>query len=290
MSDFGSSAARQLRLASELRRLRRRVRLTGRDVSSRLGWSEAKLSRIETGRARIKIKDLEEVLELYEVSASHLAELIALAEESRGSDSLDELEGDLPEGHSRILELEREAELLWVWEPQVVPGMLQIADYTRAVLQLWPAAFAMPTGEIERRVETRLLRQRALTRVPPLQMAFVIDESALLRKFAPPTVMRDQLARLAEISVHPNVELRILSLAGDQVIGTGAFDYFKFPSVHGVPLPDMVAFEHLQGTTFTDAERDVNTYRVVFSALRERALGAQASRDTLARVAREAWQ
>jgi transcriptional regulator with XRE-family HTH domain len=290
MSDFGSSAARQRRLAGELRRLRQRARLRGKDVAARLGWSEAKLSRIETGQARVKIKDLDEVLELYEVPEPHRADLIALAEESRGSDSLDELEGDVPEGHSRILELEREAEMLWAWEPQVIPGLLQIADYTRAVLRLWPAAFAMPAAEIERRVETGQLRQRILSRDPPLELGFVIDESVLLRKFAPPSVMHDQLAHLVAISEQPNVELRILALTGNQIIGTGAFNYFKFPSVHGVPLPDMVAYEHLQGTAVTDAERDVNTYRVVFTALRDSALSVQASRDTLVRAARESWQ
>lgn len=290
MSDLGSSAARQRRLATELRRLRRRARLTGKEVSTRLGWSEAKLSRIENGQARVKIADLDEFMDLYDVYGSHREELVALAEESRSSDSLDELEGDLPEGHSKILEAESEAEMLWVWEPQVVPGLLQIENYTRAVLQLWPAAFAMPAAEIERRVETGRLRQRVLSRTPPLELAFVIDESVLLRRFAPAPVMRDQLVHLAEVSERPNVELRILSLDGNQVIGTGAFDYFKFPRVHGVPLSDTVAFEHLQGTTFTDAERDVNTYRVVFTALRDRALSAQASQDILARMSREAWE
>ena len=57
MSDFGSSAVRQRRLADELRRLRRQARLTGKEVATRLGWSEAKLSRIENGLARVKGSD-----------------------------------------------------------------------------------------------------------------------------------------------------------------------------------------------------------------------------------------
>lgn len=286
MSDFGSSAARQRRLASELRRLRRRTRLTGKDVSTRLGWSEAKLSRIETGQARVKIDDLDGFLDLYEVSGSHRAELMALAQEPREADSLVEFEG-VPPGHAKILEAESEAESIWAWEPQVVPGLLQIEDYTRALLDIWPAIFAR---SVERRVETGHLRKHVLTRTPPLELSFVIDESVLLRQFAAAPIMRAQLAHMAEISEQLHIELRILPLGGSQVIGTGAFNYFRFPQVHGVPIPDTVAFEHLQGTSFIDDEQDVNTYRVVFMALREYSLNVEASRDTLARVGRETWR
>lgn len=287
MSDVGSSTARQRRLASELRRLRRRARLTGKDVSTRFGWSEAKLSRIENGLARVKSEDLDGFLDLYEVSGPRRAELVALAQESREAGPLEAL-ADVPGPHLQVMQTESEAEAMWVWEPQVVPGLLQTEDYTRALLQLWPAVFARPTAEVERRVETGRLRQRALMRTPPLELSFVIDESVLLRRFASQSVMQDQLAYLAEISERPHIELRILPLDGSQVVGTGAFNYFRFPSVHGVPLPDTVAFEHLQGTEFIDNEQQVNMYRILFIALRENSLSAKASRDTLMRMAREA--
>ncbi|MGH3403989.1 MAG: DUF5753 domain-containing protein [Streptosporangiaceae bacterium] len=289
MSDFGSSAARQRRLAGELRRLRRRARLTGKTVSTRFGWSEAKLSRIENGLARVKVDDLNGLLALYEISGSQRDELVALAQESHEASPLEELEGDVPPAHLKIMDAESEAETAWNWEPQVVPGLLQTDNYTRALLQLWPGVFARPAGEVERRVETGRIRQRVLTREPPLDLCFVIDESVLLRGFAAPPLMHEQLVHLAEISEHPNIELRILTLAGSQVVGTGAFDYFSFPRIHGVPRPDTVAVEHLQGTTFVESEEDVNIYRVVFGALRDKSLSPQASRDALARVAREAW-
>jgi transcriptional regulator with XRE-family HTH domain len=290
MSDVGSSAVRQQRLAGELRRLRRRAHLTGRDVSTRLGWSEAKLSRIENGLARVKRSDLDAFMDLYGVAEPHRSELIALAEESRRTDPLEEFEGDLPGGHARFLQAEQEAEAMWNWEPQVIPGLLQIEDYTRALMQLWPATLAKLPAEIERRVETRLLRQRVLTTGSPRELSFLIDESVLQRKFAAAPVMRDQLAHLIEMTEHPNIELRILPLAGRQVSGTGAFVYFRFPPIHGVSAPDAVALEHLQGTTFIESERDVYAYQAIFSAMRELSLSPQASRETLRRVSREAWQ
>jgi transcriptional regulator with XRE-family HTH domain len=290
MSDRGSPGARQRRLASELRRLRRDARLTGKDVATQLGWSEAKLSRIENGQTRVKIADLDEFMELYHVSVTQRGELVALAEESRETSPLKELSGDVPEGHAEILRAESEAQAMSAWEPQVVPGLLQLEDYTRAVLQPWPGLFARPAAEVERRVQTSRLRQRVLTRAPPLELSFVIDESVMLRGFAPPSVMHDQLVHLAAISEQPNVEVRVLPLSGSQVIPIGAFVYFRFPRIHGVSLPDTIALEHLNGTTFVDSEVEVNTYQVVFSALRDKSLSPQASRDTLASVAREIWQ
>jgi Domain of unknown function (DUF5753) len=121
-----------------------------------------------------------------------------------------------------------------------------------------------------------------------MELSFVIDESVLLRGFAPAPVMREQLTHLAEMSEYSNIELRILPLAGSQVIGTGAFVYFRFQPVHGVPAADAVAFEHLQDTTFVESEQDVHTYQLVFNALSRASLSVQASRDTLARVSREA--
>jgi transcriptional regulator with XRE-family HTH domain len=290
VSDFGSPAARQRRLASELRRLRRAARLTGREVATRLGWSEAKLSRIENGQTRVKIADFDHFMGLYGVSGPQRAELVALATESRETGPVEELGGHLPHGHTEILRLESEAQAMSTWEPQVVPGLLQLEDYTRSLLQVWPRVLVRPAAEVERRVKTSQLRQRVLTRAPPLDLSFVIDESVLMRGFAAAAVMSAQLLHLAEVSEHPNIEVRILALSGGQVIGTGAFVCFSFPQVHGVSLPDSIAIEHLLGTTVVTSEAEVNTYQVVFKTLRDSSLNSRSSRDKLVRAAREIWQ
>lgn len=290
MTDFGAPAASQRRLATELRQLRRRAHLTGKDVAGQLGWSEAKLSRIERGLSMLKLADLDELMALYAVADSHRSELAALAKESRETGPLDEASADLPAGHARYLQAEAEAQTVWNWEPQVVPGLLQAEDYTRALLQVWRGMFARPAAEIERRVETRQLRQSVLTRNPPLELCVVIDESVLYRRFGTASVMREQLAYLADISEQPNVELRIFPLNGDQIIGTGSFVYFKFPAAHGVSLPDTVALEHLNGTLFVDTEEEVNTYRIVFNSLYANSLDPQTTRDMLTTVKRKEWR
>lgn len=215
----------------------------------------------------------------------------ACAAESRETDALAELGGEVPEGHREILQAESEAEAIWIWEPQVVPGLIQTEDYTRSLLNRWGNLFARPAGEIERRAETKQLRQRILTRSepPPPELSFVIDESVLFRALASPRVMRNQLAHLIEMSHSPNVDLRVLHLRSQQIIVTGAFNYFRFPQIHGVWRPDAVAFEHMLETTFTSSEIEVNSYKVAFSAVRGMSLSQEATRDILAKAAAETW-
>ena len=57
--------------------------------------------------------------------------------------------------------------------------------------------FPGPQGEVDRRVEARLLRQQVLTRDPPLQLSVVMDESVLRRWFGDRAVMRGQLEHLS---------------------------------------------------------------------------------------------
>jgi len=68
---------------------------------------------------------------------------------------------------------------------------------------------------------------------------------------------------------------------------TGAFTYMRFARSHEVSLPDVAAFEHLAGTSYTESEDETNKYYVAFQALEESADEPDVSRDKIARAARE---
>ena len=164
MPEQGASVGGR-RLAAELRRLRERAGLTGEDVSQRLGWSGSKLSRIELHRIGVKQADLRKLLALYGVDESHRDELLALARESKQKGPPQKAAASFPQVATYV-SAEAEAESVWNWEPQIVPGLLQTHEYARAVIQPWHAMFPGPPGEIDRRVEARLLRQQAPHRRP----------------------------------------------------------------------------------------------------------------------------
>ncbi|MDG4799393.1 Scr1 family TA system antitoxin-like transcriptional regulator [Micromonospora sp. WMMD980] len=103
-------------------------------------------------------------------------------------------------------EIEREALGLRWFESAVIPGLLQTADYARAVLASGPLA-----ADAEDFVETRLRRQSAvLDRPRPPLVVFVIDEGALRR--GAPGVLGPQFDHLAALAQRPNVMIHVLPL------------------------------------------------------------------------------
>lgn len=291
MPERGSpNLARRRRLAAELRRLRERADLTGNQVTERLGWSaSSKLSRIELGKSGVKPADLQSLLNLYQVTPARRDELTALAEESRTSGAIQAASMQLPGQQVAFLEDEADAESIWIWEPQVVPGLFQTEDYARALLQAWVTRFALPSAEVDRRIETYRLRQEILTRDSPPWVSVVIDESVLRRRIGEPSVMRAQLEHLAEISELANVDIRVLPLNGEHLIATGSFNYLKFRQLHDVPLNDIVSFDHLTGMENVEGEFEVHQYNVVLDSLTESSLDRESSRALIIAIANEVW-
>jgi transcriptional regulator with XRE-family HTH domain len=277
------------RLAAELRRLRERAGLTGDEVAQRLGWSGSKISRIELHRTGVKQADLRKLLDLYHVDEPHRGELFALARESSQKNRLEKATASFPPEYAEHLHAEAEAESVWNWEPQIVPGLLQTEDYARAMMRGWQSMFALPPSDLERRVQARLVRQQLLTRDPPLELSVVIDESVLRRRFGSKLIMSQQLRRLAEASELPNVELRVLPLDGNHPIGTGAFYYLKFAQVHEVPLHDIVTVDHLMGNFYLEGDEDTNKFRVTFEHLIASSYDPALSRDLIRRTAQQVW-
>lgn len=276
----GPNIARRRRLGAELRRLRNHAGLTGDEVAERLGWpSSSKLSRIELGQTGLKQADLVGLLDIYDVAGAYRDELNALAEESRraGIASRKSLPGD----HVTIAEDEADAESIRIWQPQIVPGLFQVESYTRALFERWVVMFAIPYGEVDRRIEARKLRQRILTRKPAPLLTAVIDESVLRRKVGDAATMREQLRHMAALSELPHIDLRILPLDSGHVGGPAPFNYFRFRRIHAVPRADVVAVEHLLGTLYLEDENDSHRYGIVFDAMLEHAQDEEVSRDLL---------
>lgn len=291
MPEHGNPSVRRRRLAAELRRLRERAGFTGEQVAERLGWSGSKVSRIETSKLGVKEDDLRLLLDLYRVGESRRSEVLALAREPAKPASVDNAAiAAYPAGYAEFAYAEAEAISIWNWEPQVVPGLLQTESYAREVIRGWFRMFSLPPAELEARVAARMSRQRLLTRDQPQPPNFsaVIDESVIRRRFGDNAVMRQQLERLAESPGLPNVEVRVLPLAGYHPIGAGTFLYMQFPEVD-MPFHDIVTVEQLDREVLIEDITQTNNYRVTFESLRANALEPDGSRDLILRIADEIW-
>jgi hypothetical protein len=253
----GPTALRMM-LGSHLRRLRERAGVSRTDAGWAIRASESKISRLELGRVGFKERDVEDLLSLYGVNeARERDRLLQLAREANDPGWWHRYGDVTPDWFDAYLGLEAAAELIRTYEIQFVPGLLQTADYARAVARLTPGN-TRSDDKVERVVALRTRRQRILDREPPLKLWAVIEESVLHRPIGGIDVLRDQLDALREAITRPNITLQIIPLASSGHAATGgAFTLLRFPQRD---LPDIVYVEHLTSALYLDKPDDVDAY------------------------------
>jgi transcriptional regulator with XRE-family HTH domain len=285
----GRPTIRHRRLGVELRRLRERAGLNGEDVADRLGWSPSKVSRIENARQSARLVDVRKLLDVYEVDTERRERLVQLTRDVAHRGWWADFSAGLDDDYAAYIDMEAEAEGLWSWETDVIPGLLQTDAYMRAVIEPWQDIIKIRSSVIDDRIAARLQRQKKLAE--QLEMSIVLDESVLLRRYgAGASVMAGQLDRLVElVDQRPNLTLRVLPLNGPHPIGSGSFTVLWFPNVRGVRVPDVVYVEQLSGGSYIEEEADTYRYRLTFEQLTTIALSPDESLDLISRTARSAW-
>jgi transcriptional regulator with XRE-family HTH domain len=277
----GSPTVRKLRLGQELRLLRERRKITGARAARDLGWSPSKVSRIEAAKTMPSPDDIKAMGKLYRISEEKLDELLGLLRDADQRGWWEDYEDALPEEYTRFLGLEAEAVVQRSWEPQVVTGLLQTEDYAREVIRATRGIARITHSGVRSRVEARLDRQqRVLRRPDPPDFQVVLDESALMRRFGEPSVMRAQMEHLLEMSLLPNVSLQVLPLDALHPVNTGAYIHLKFAG-----FDDVVYLEHLYTAHFVDDLERVAGYEAAFDHLRSEALDEDDSRVLIQRKA-----
>jgi hypothetical protein len=265
-------------LGDELRRLRGDRR--GAAVALTLGWSESKLSRIETARTGISDPDLDRLLTAYSAPPGERTRLRDLARRGRGRVWWTPYRSSLPAPYDEYLALEAEAVVMSEWETQIVPGLLQTDEYARAVIEV--GAGIVHPETIQRRLALRMARQTVLVRDPPPRLSVILDEAALHREVGGPGVLARQLQRLYEASRRPGVDLLVLPFsAGAHPALTESFMILDFAAGSRNPV---VHSEGLTGGLFHLKAEDVQIYREAFEDLRRRALPIEQSRARLTRM------
>lgn len=271
-----SPTVRRRRLAAELRRLRETSAKTHEDVASELGWHRSKISRIEGAQfVRLSLTDLRALLDLYGVSGEDQRQsLITLAKEGRERGWWHSYSDVLPNPHSVLIGLEAETLSIRAYQAQLVPGLLQTEDYTRAILKATRMT-SHEADEVERFVEVRKARQALLDQDPPVAFWVVIDEAVLRRRIGSTPVMHAQIQRLIDVSELPNVTLQVLSDAAGEHAGLeGSFMILGF----GGSDPDAVYLDAATGGLYIEKPEDIARYAWVFDHVRAAALSP---RDTV---------
>lgn len=282
MASNVNPTVRRRRLGQELRRLREAKGMTAEEVAERLLVSQSKISRLENGRRSISQRDVRDLCGVYEVEDQRMVDsLMEMAKDSRQQGWWHAF-GDVP--YSVYIGLETDAASLRVYDPQVIPGLLQTRPYAEALI-----TGALPetaSSDIENRVQVRLRRQERITALEnPLRLWTVLDEAALRRIVGNKLLMREQLESLVEQSQLPHVTVQVIP-----------FDMGAHPGLNGqyaiLEFPDaadssVVYIEGVTSDLYLEKAADVQKYSVMYEHLRAQALNVDQSRQFIADLAKE---
>jgi transcriptional regulator with XRE-family HTH domain len=249
-------------LAANLKALRLRAGLTGEQLAGHLGVSQPKISRIETGSSIPRLSDIEAWARATNARAEEAAELDGLlaqiATEARSWRLVSRL--GLAPRQREIAELERLAHTIRTFQPVMVPGLLQLADYARRVM-----AMTYTGGpDIAAAMAVRMERQAVLYDLSK-QFEFILTEGALRWRPGPAELMHAQLDRLLSVASLPNITLQMVPFGEGSMPFLHPFVMFELEDETLVTVETYSTELQLHDTA------DIERYRDVLERMREAA-------------------
>lgn len=203
----------RLAFGKRLRGLRIDAGLSGKELATRLGWAASKVSRLEHGRQAATGEDLSAWITATGASDETHDDL-ATELRSLRIDYATWRSQFRKGGFARLqwaqAPLEASARTVRVFEPSIIPGLLQSPDYARHVF-LGLARLPGRGRDIDEGVHARMRRQEVLYQ-PGRQFRFLLTEAALRYLLCPPAVLRAQLERLLVLAALPTVDLAIVPM------------------------------------------------------------------------------
>ena len=283
-----SPTVRRRRLAAELRGIRESKGKSGDAVAAALRWSPSKISRYERARTGLRPREVERLLDYYQITGPRRALLLALAEDATQKGWWEEFSLSLSEEYQQFIGLEHEATSMAIWHVDVVTGLLQTEAYARHIISSYSRVEPMAPGMIGRMVQVRMRRQQVLSR-DGLELSVVLDESVLRRRIGDDSVMYEQLQRLAREADRPNLTLQILPLDAQHTIFGESFVVFGFGEDSDAMLQDVVSTEHMRSAFTLEGERETYLHRIAFQMLTEASLDPAASKALILDTAESHW-
>jgi transcriptional regulator with XRE-family HTH domain len=181
------------------------------------------------------------------------------------------------------LHREEEATTLRIWQPLIVPGLLQTAEYARALFVAQQTDIRDET--IDQLIAARLGRQRIFDKPDRPNLLIVLDELVLRRLIGTPKTMYDQLLQAADMSMRSYITVQVVPASTGAHAGVDGG--FMIATVEG--KPDLMHIDAVEGQTI-EKSAQVRNASIAFDRVRGDALPRGASRDLILKVAEERWK
>ncbi|MET7455113.1 helix-turn-helix transcriptional regulator [Streptomyces sp. NPDC005574] len=256
--------------------------MKAREAAALLGADAVQISQIESGVAGVSAERVRRLAAHYACTDEALVEALAVMATDRTRGWWEDYRGVLPSVFLDTAEVEHHATFLREVVITHVPGLLQTADYARAVYAYMMPG--LPEVELIPRVEHRLRRRAVIERARPTPYETVIHEFALRIRVADRGASRAQLLRILDEIERGHATVRVIPTDQDGFAGAGASMMYT-----GGPVPrlDTGLRDAPTGTAFIDAGPQLAQLRTLFRKVEQAALAPLASRDFIHRLAKE---
>ncbi len=272
---------RRRRLGEALRKFRHEAKLSLDQAAGLMGggWDGPKLSRIENAKAKISARDAAALLAHYGVTDEEVITALEGLARDAGRTGWWSVYGDVAgQALQDLISAQADAEGIRQYQPNVIPGLLQIGAYAREITMA--TSFHRPVDNHAATVEVRIARQSILTRPGnAVNYWVVINEALLYQRFVShPSLMREQLRHLLDMGDLPNVTIQVMPLtAGPHPGMSGNFAITQFQR----PWPTLVSVEHRGEIRYREGEDETKLFSDAFDRIVATALPADQSREII---------
>lgn len=278
MTTNPSSSAKEAQraLGIRLRDLRKDAGLSGRDLATATEQHYTRVSKIENGVQAPTDEDIREwcrVCSAEDQAPDLIATLRAL------ESAYVEFRRQSRAGMKRVLGAHtlkqyENTKIFRIYEHNVIPGLLQTAEYSAAMLSFWIDFLGTP-NDVEDAVAIRMDRQKALHRGAK-RFVVVLEEQALRTWFGTAETQAGQLGRLLEIMSLPNVSIGIIPLMSERsAVASAGFWIFD---------DSLVALETPTASIEVARPQEIQLYARMFEVLRQLAMYGKEARALIVSV------
>lgn len=266
---------------TEIARLLRKIRddagvSSGIEAGRRAGFSQAKVSRMESGQLVPSPEDADRYARALSASAADRRRLVGMVrdlhEQHRAAAPARVSVSRSAAHEQRVRRNEAGARRIAVFHPLIIPGLLQTEEYIRAVF----ASGDLSPAAAQARVAERLLRARILDE-PARHFTFILTAGALGWRVGNPETMVRQIEHIAETSHRPQVRIGVVPWGvAATVFPPCGFDvYDEHTVVVGV----------VGGAAYYNDPADVSRYLAMLAVLEELAVFDDQARAELQQIA-----
>lgn len=188
-------------LAKKLRILRQSANVSGVELARRTGIGQPRISRIECGRGTPSVDEVQLIAKALKAPAP-VKEDLALHARSLHTSAHQYRRGGFITTQAEVEELEANSTHTRVFHTNILPGLVQTADYARAVL----ATVGYVTPEA---LHARLRRQ-AILLDPAKKFTFLLTEGAVRARYGGRATTKAQIEHLVTLATFPNVNVMVV--------------------------------------------------------------------------------